>query len=204
MAAPAIPVNPLTQSIGFNIRIVQVTQVDLSQNLALAVDQQNVQVGLPMNVMRAKGLLPAEGEIWMIDQSLGFWSFAAQIRTSVQGYTLQVDTPHALELQNGWVNTAAPSDPVSSYWLLPDGDVRVTGNIKNGTSAAGTVLATLPEGYRPRYNHSFPVYINKLPAAGSDVPNITVLPSGDVQLFGSSGLGSTGQVIFNFTLPMSA
>jgi polygalacturonase len=79
MAAPASTVNQLTQSVGFNIRAVTVTQVDASQGIALAVDQQNVQVTLPLFVTRA-GARPARaGEQWLIDQSLGMWTFAALI-----------------------------------------------------------------------------------------------------------------------------
>jgi hypothetical protein len=82
MAAPASPINPLTQSVGFNIRRVRVTQVDATQGIALAVDDMNVQVTLPLFVTRAAARPPLPGETWIIDQSLGFWTFAALISTS--------------------------------------------------------------------------------------------------------------------------
>jgi hypothetical protein len=242
MGAPAVPVNPLTNSVGFNIRRVTITQVDLNQGIALAVDEQNVQVTVPILWSRAKGRLPAEGDSWLIDQSMGFWALSfflgksandfkiisgqaggrrieldedglryyrsngdllVDINTTTDDVRVQADFPHPFTLQSGWINNTAPGTPLASYWRLPFGAVQITGNIKNGTSASGTVLATLPEGYRPNYNHSFPVYVNKSPAAGSDVPNITVLPNGQLQLFGAAALGTTGQVIFDFICPIT-
>jgi hypothetical protein len=48
-----------------------------------------------------------------------------------------------LGLQNGWVSSLQPQ-----YRLYPDGDVQLRGRIANGTNAVGTVVATLPAGYR--------------------------------------------------------
>lgn len=202
MGAPASSINPLTNSVGFNIRLVTVTQVDPSQGIALAVDEQNVQVTLSLAVQRAKGLLPAEGELWIIDQALGFWSFAAYVAPSVSGYTLKVDTWHPLILQNGWVNSTVVGDPVSSYQKTPSGGVFLSGLVKNGTSADGTTIATLPVGYRSVSFHTFPVYVGKTPAAGTGSPAILVYPTGEIQIFGASAGGSTATVMFNFTLPL--
>lgn len=76
----ATPVNPLTQSVGFNVRTVAVTQIDTVQGVALAMDTtQRTQVSLPLYVSRAPGRMPRVGEIWYVDQSLGFWAFAALV-----------------------------------------------------------------------------------------------------------------------------
>lgn len=242
MGVPAVPVNPLTNSVGFNTRVVTVTQVDKTQGIALAVDQQNVQVTLPIYLARAKGRIPAEGDVWIIDQGLGLWAFAAYVGHSENDFkilsgkpggrrieldenglryyradgTLLVDINTAsdtvrmnsgsftnLTLLNGWVNNTSPPAPLAGYKKLPFDSVQLTGNIKNGTSAGATVLANLPVGFRPTFNHSFPVYINKSPAANSDVPNITVQPNGDLALFGAAALGTTGQVIFDFICPIA-
>jgi hypothetical protein len=72
-------VNPLTNSVGFNVRTVTITQVDAANGIALAVDQQNAQVTLPLYVARAPGRTPRVGEIWLIDQALGLWAFAALV-----------------------------------------------------------------------------------------------------------------------------
>ena len=67
--------------------------------------------------------------------------------------------PAALTLQNSWV-------AYSTGWSQPqatigsDGRVTVDGTIKSGTTTAGTVIATLPAGYRPPYAHVFVVATN--------------------------------------------
>jgi hypothetical protein len=81
MMQAAKTVNPLTNSIGFNVRRVRVTQVDPAQGIALAVDELNVEVTLPLYVTRAAARPPQPGEIWLIDQALGLWTFAALVGT---------------------------------------------------------------------------------------------------------------------------
>jgi hypothetical protein len=51
-------------------------------------------------------------------------------------------------LQNGWTDNGA-GYRVSGYSKHTDGDVALRGRISGGTPAAGTVLLTLPAGYRP-------------------------------------------------------
>jgi hypothetical protein len=53
-----------------------------------------------------------------------------------------------LVLQNGWIYYGSGSTP--AYKKDNMGRVQVKGLIKNGTSAAGTTIATLPVGYRPK------------------------------------------------------
>lgn len=243
MGSPASAVNPLTQSVGFNARLVKVTQIDYTKGLALAVDQMNVQVSVPIYVSRANGRLPAVGETWFVDQSLGLWTFAARVGQSDDDFkiisgtaggrrieldenglryyradgTLMVnidttadiarvisETPNPLTLQNGWVVNTAPSTPGSSYWKLPFDAVRVVVNAINGTSTDGTVIATLPTGYRPGTNHIFPITVAKTPAAGTASPSVTVRPDGGLQLAGVSAGGSSAQVAFDIVCPVLA
>lgn len=241
MGAPAVPINRLTQSIGFNTRVVTVTQVDKTQGIALAVDQLNVQVTLPIYLARSKGRIPAEGEVWIIDQALGLWSFAAFVGTNADAFqvvsgtpggrrieldedglryyradgVLLVDintrmdsvrmiseTPMPLTLQNGWSGNPAPLSPGASFWKMPFDAVRIVVNIVNGTSADGTIIGTLPVGYRPGTNHTFPIIVAKTPAAGTASPSITVRPDGGLQLAGASAGGSTAQVSFDIICPI--
>lgn len=50
-------------------------------------------------------------------------------------------------LQNGWVNVGAPYN-LAGYRLAGNW-VELRGAIKNGTITSGTLLFTLPAGYRP-------------------------------------------------------
>lgn len=50
--------------------------------IAMCVDQFGHHINIPISIRRAKGLLPAVGETWIVDQSIGHrWSFAAVINT---------------------------------------------------------------------------------------------------------------------------
>lgn len=146
MGAPAVPINRLTQSVGFNIRLVTVTQVDKTQGIALAVDEQNVQVTLPLAIQRAKGPLPAEGERWIIDQTLGFWSFAAYIApnassSAMTAYsTLMVSAP-------AWIADSTFHSFPTDNWpqidiVVPSSggiEVDLTGRMFNGSGTASNV-----------------------------------------------------------------
>lgn len=52
------------------------------------------------------------------------------------------------DLKNGWVAYGSPYN-APGYRITMDGLVYITGVIKSGTIATGTLLFTLPEGYRP-------------------------------------------------------
>lgn len=62
--------------------------------------------------------------------------------------TLNSAAPAELTLQNSWVNYGGVYAK-ASYRRDPFGNVMLSGLIKNGTTAPGTVLATLPQGARP-------------------------------------------------------
>jgi hypothetical protein len=108
----AQPVNSLTNSVGFNVRYVAITQVDQAQGLVVAVDEQRVEVRMPLLVTRAKGRLPVAGEAWLADQTLGFWSLAAYVAPNIDALrnmldlgTVQVDK---LELPSGVASESIP------------------------------------------------------------------------------------------------
>lgn len=71
---------------------------------------------------------------WGIDT--GAMSINVPLKRQGQGWT-------NLGLQNGWGVDLQPQ-----YRLYPDGDVQLRGRISGGTNAVGTVVATLPAGYR--------------------------------------------------------
>lgn len=60
-------------------------------------------------------------------------------------------------LQNGWVNFDPVSYTPAGYYKDAQGIVHLEGLIKSGTTTAGTVLFTLPEGYRSSKGRTFPV-----------------------------------------------
>lgn len=58
-------------------------------------------------------------------------------------------------LQNGWVNYGDGFADVE-YWKDSDNVVHITGLIKDGGTADGTVIFTLPAGFRPGLKELFP------------------------------------------------
>lgn len=54
-----------------------------------------------------------------------------------------------LTLQNNWVNYDVTNWSKAQFWKDGEGRVYIWGTIKSGTATNGTVLATLPPGFRP-------------------------------------------------------
>lgn len=84
---------------------------------------------------------------------------------------------------NSWVNFGAPYGNLQ-YTKDIQGFVWCRGTLKNGTSTDGTVLFTLPAGFRP------PASVSVVTIGGSAVAAFSQLvidTSGNVSIFGSSG-----------------
>lgn len=79
-------------------------------------------------------------------------------------------------LLNSWVNYGGGSYDDAGYFLDDFGFVNLRGVIKDGVTTAGTVLFTLPSGYRPSLPKLSLVY------AGTSVAYIDVLTSGNVRI----------------------
>jgi hypothetical protein len=84
-----------------------------------------------------------------------------------------VDTWHAVTFQNGWTNWGTPFPP-AAYTITEDGWVRLRGLIKSGDITK--TIFTLPAGYRPAYEHIFPVKI----AGNPGIARLEVYPNGTV------------------------
>lgn len=79
-----------------------------------------------------------------------------------------------------WTNVGAPYDPVS-YRLMPDGTVLWRGLANVGTRAAGSVIFTIPAGYRPATDKFMSVSSN---AAAAESPTINIVAAtGQVGIF---------------------
>jgi hypothetical protein len=63
----------------------------------------------------------------------------------------------SLTLQNAWVNEGSGNFANASYRINKNGNLELKGRIKNGTTTTGTIIATLPAGFRPTKNTGLPV-----------------------------------------------
>lgn len=90
-----------------------------------------------------------------------------------------IETWKTLPLQNGWVGSAFTGDP-PSYRRGPDGRVSLQGWAENGAFAAGTVITTLPVGYRPASPVHVPV---ACPGSVNTYMSAVVRATGAVELY---------------------
>jgi hypothetical protein len=95
----------------------------------------------------------------------------ARVRESIQPEAWIAPT-----LLNSWVNFGAPWQ-TAAYRKTPWNGVELRGLIKNGTITTGTVLFTLPAGYRPANDRVFVSF-----HGGGAAGRINVLSNGDVTI----------------------
>ena len=86
---------------------------------------------------------------------------------AVNGWTLISGAPvtYAPTLLNSWVNYG-DGFAAAEYWKDSDDVVHVTGLIKDGGVADGTIIFSLPVGFRPGLKELFSVHPSS--GAGSD------------------------------------
>lgn len=102
---------------------------------------------------------------------------AAMMNTHVRDNITELDPTTAwvaLTLQNSWVNYGASW--AAAEYRKTAGIVYVRGLIKDGVVTIGTVITSLPAGFRPALRHV--VIANK--GGGGQWGRIDYLPNGDV------------------------
>lgn len=82
-------------------------------------------------------------------------------------------------LSNSWVDYGGAFEG-AGYYKDSDGTVYLQGLIKDGTATNGTVLFTLPSGYRPSRRLAFAV------ASNNTVARVDVFANGEVQIISGS------------------
>lgn len=83
---------------------------------------------------------------------------------------------HTLTLSNGWVAGAI----TPQYRMMPDGTVLLRGLMTGGTTADGTIIATVPVGYRPTSRSRF---ITAESGTGNDWRHVSVDTNGNITVF---------------------
>jgi hypothetical protein len=82
--------DPSFGSNGFHQLLFTIDEV--TDGYAYGTDNFNRNLKIPMNIQRAKGVLPAAGEQWLLTKDLGPWTFAAI--TQYVGTTDNTQLPH--------------------------------------------------------------------------------------------------------------
>jgi hypothetical protein len=100
----------------------------------------------------------------------GYWS----IQGRYYPYTFNSWTN--LPLTSGWIAFDAANYSPPTYTKSADGIVTVRGLIKNGAYSTGSLIATLPPGYRPAERQIYTC------TANGSWSRVDVLPNGDMQI----------------------
>lgn len=133
--------------------------------------------GHGLTTTQSPAVLKSEGSNDVIlDPGSGFVTIDGQIRN---------ESILTLTLMSGWLHFSSTSEPWqrAGFWKDKNGVVHLTGLIKDGTTANGTVLGTLPVGYRPAKQEVFTV------TTSSGTARIDVYPNG--QIIGARDLNAT-------------
>lgn len=101
--------------------------------------------------------------------------------------TLTPSTWTTLPTNNSWVTRPSPYPPIG-YRKLPDGTVEVRGSLRNGTTVSGTIVATLPAGFRPVGATIFTGW-----SSGSVVP-LVVTDDGAITAYSGTGAINSGEI----------
>lgn len=111
---------------------------------------------------------------------------ANDIRAGQPGTASTVETWHAATLLNTWANFGGAFVTTKyRYIASPPKSVEIIGTITNGTNANGTVLFTLPTGYRPATQQRNVIYAfgGTLNIAG-ETPAVDTATTGNVTCLG--------------------
>lgn len=134
------------------------------------------------------------GPATIVDFGTANLQTAGDLNAIVAGST---ETWHAMTLQNGWTDYGGTEAP-SSYRLVPSpaNCVQVHVAMRSGTVANGTVIATLPAGYRPAHvtHHAITTSVN-----GTRSPQLALDTAGNLSIF---GIGTAGDVVGHALFPL--
>lgn len=99
-------------------------------------------------------------------------SFTTLASNTANAGGLTQESVQTVSLQNSWANYGAGYQTFG-YWKDSQGVVHLQGLIKSGTTTAGTLLFTLPSGYRPSAAETFGVCL-----ASATIGAITIATNG--------------------------
>lgn len=98
--------------------------------------------------------------------------------------------------QNGWSNDGSPYETLA-FRLLSNNQLIMKGVITGGTTTDGTVLFTLPEGYRPASEMAKATVAEKTTGAWDASVFLHFKTNGDIELLGASA--SSSEIMCNVT-----
>ncbi len=137
--------------------------------------------------------------LWQLTGIGGEIQVSAPMRWTTAGV---VEAWHALALQNGWVPVGG-ADPTPAYRRVPSPaeSVQIVGSISGGINANGTVIATLPVGYRPTTHKTLFPIATDASIAGGATPRMELQTNGNLVI---NAVGASTFIFFNTIIPLEA
>lgn len=180
----------MTQSVGLTSRMVQVQAISPDGTQAMCADRYGYQASVPMFNQRAKGRLPQAGDVWLIGQDTGQWTFQQFIGAKATDFLIQPG-----DIAPGVV----PQLDTVAADIQPVGIAALAG--ATGKAAdAGHVHPVLSASYTPVWSG--------LSALGTSVPTGRyVLQGGLCTVWASlvaAGSTSLGNAVISCSLPFTA
>ena len=134
-------------------------------------------------------LTPIEERIGDLEQDLD--SHKAEIATQEElGHVKLPENWIEATLQNDWTQPGTSTSRLS-YYKDEFGTVTIAGQCTVGVDASGTVVTSLPSGYRPRA--SLPILIHNV-SSGNTIGVLQITSNGELLVTSSSNI-STGNVV---------
>lgn len=126
----------------------------------------------------------------------GALTTSSYLSTTYVAFDNQYDTSPgnfmALTLQNSWIPRTSTGAASPGYAKYADGLVMLRGSIAGGTATNGTVIATLPAGYRPDATEIFPIQNNGSEARLDVYTDGRVMINGDGSSMNNGALSLDG------------
>jgi hypothetical protein len=129
--------NALSPSLGFTSRQVTVSAITPDGLTAVCIDKTGVEVRLPLLWSRAKGVLPAPGENWIVSQDFGRWVFSLFLGASAASFP-------ALPAAAGMAAMTAGQVVVPSTVVAAGSLIMLTIQVPGGTVGVVYVSARVP------------------------------------------------------------
>lgn len=154
------PIGPGATSYGLAWKAVTVMSVDNSTNTAIVVDQLTKSFTMPLSSWRSKGLPPAPGEIWIVDQLYGKWRWVCMVAGGKpDGETIHGSTIQALQ---NLYNASWNNQTINESYMFDDAMVsnsryiaRDTIGFQSGVSFTFMILLGHTEGFALNIGKAF-------------------------------------------------
>lgn len=176
--------NAATHGVGWDIKQVEIRELDATRRIARCVDTEGQWLDVATAIHRT-GIRLQVGQVWLADRELSAWTLRALLEfgaaTPVPAFT---SAWQPLKLSNDWIPSTGTTDPAPSARVTADGMVELSGVMSGGTVPAVGVTLTvgqLPAGF-PGVWRVNAILASSLPAGATGYVRGAVTATGAVTI----------------------